>query len=71
MEKVTKGLALEELEAQHVELLPDRVEMHRGHRHTRRIRRVRSGNIVCDQQAIAVIGGVATNLGQVCFRINA
>ena len=65
MEKMTKGLALEELEAQHVELLPDRVEMHV------RKRRVRRGNIVCDQQAIAVIGGVATNLGQVCFRINA
>jgi hypothetical protein len=65
MEKMTMGLALEELEAQHVELLPDRVEMHV------RKRRVRRGNIVCDQQAIAVIGGVATNLGQVCFRINA
>ncbi len=65
MEKMTLGLGLEELEAQHVELLPDRVEMHV------RKRRVRRGNIVCDQQAIAVIGGVATNLGQVCFRINA
>ena len=66
MEKVTKGLALEELEAQHVELLPDRIEMRwRG----RTVRRVRRGNINCDQQAIAVIGGVAVNLGQVCFRI--
>ncbi len=63
MEKMTLGLGLEELEAQHVELLPDRVEMHV------RKRRVRRGNIVCDQQAIAVIGGVATNLGQICFTI--
>ena len=71
MEKVTKGLALEELEAQHVELLPDRVEMHRGHRHTRRIRRVRSGNINCSQQAIAVLTGTALNGAQTCFNINA
>jgi hypothetical protein len=70
MEKVTKGLALEELEAQHVELLPDRVEMHRGHRHTRRVRRVRSGNIVCTQQAIAVLLGVAVNGPQNCFIID-
>ncbi len=67
MEKVTKGLALEELEAQHVELLPDRVEMHRGHRHTRRVRRK---NINCDQQAIAVLLGVAVNGAQNCFIID-
>jgi hypothetical protein len=71
MEKITKGLVLEELEAQHVGLLPDRIEMHRGHRHTRRVRRVRSGNIGCDQQAIAVLGGIATNGAQTCFTINA
>ena len=65
MEKVTKGLALEELEAQHVELLPDRVEMHRWHRHTRRVRR---GNINCDLQATAVFGGFANNLfAQTCY----
>ena len=68
MENLTKGLALEELEAQHVELLPDRVEMHRGHRHVRRVRR---GNIVCDQQAIAVLAGVALNGAGTCFIINA
>ena len=67
MEKVTKGLALEELEAQHVELLPDRVEMHRWHRHTRRVRR---GNINCSQQAIGVFFPAA-NGTQLCFRINA
>ncbi len=65
MEKMTMGLALEELEAQHVELLPDRVEMHV------RKRRVRRGNIVCDQQAIAVLAGIATNGAGTCFIINA
>ncbi len=67
MEKVTKGLALEELEAQHVELLPDRVEMHRRHRHVRRVRR---GNINCSQQAIAVLFGFAANGAQNCFIID-
>jgi hypothetical protein len=66
MENVTRGLALEELEAQHVELLPDRIEMHRRHRHVRRVRR---GNINCDQQAIAVLAGIAINGAQTCFRI--
>jgi hypothetical protein len=33
MEKIEKGLALEELEAQFAELLPDRLEMHRRRRH--------------------------------------
>jgi acetylglutamate kinase len=68
MEKVTKGLALEELEAQHVELLPDRIEMRRRRSTVRRIRR---GNINCDQQAIAVLAGVAVNGAQTCFNINA
>ena len=60
MEKVTMGLALEELEAQHVELLPDRIEMHV------RKKRVRRGNINCDQQAIAVFLA-AINGAQTCF----
>ena len=67
MEKMTTGLALEELEAQRVELLPDRVEMHRRHRH---VRRVRSGNINCDQQAIAVLLGVGINGAQNCFIVD-
>ena len=65
MEKMTTGLALEELEAQRVELLPDRVEMHV------RKKRVRRGNINCDQQAIAVLLGLALNGAQTCFGINA
>jgi hypothetical protein len=64
MEKMTKGLALEELEAQHVELLPDRIEMRRTRKTTRR------KNINCDQQAIAVLLGLATNGAQNCFIID-
>ena len=44
-----KGLDISELEAHsRVQLLPDRIEMHRGHRHTRRIRRLRRQNLSCD-----------------------
>ena len=64
MEKMTTGLALEELEAQRVELLPDRVEMHV------RKKRIRRGNIRCDQQAIATLLGVALNADQNCFNIS-
>ena len=66
MENLTQGLALEELEAQRVELLPDRIEMHR--RRTTR----RSRNINCSQQAIApTVGVVAINGAQQCFITNA
>jgi hypothetical protein len=65
MEKMTMGLALEELEAQRVELLPDRVEMHV------RKKRVRRGNVRCDTQAIAVLAGIGINGAQTCFGINA
>ena len=51
MEKMTKGLALEELEAHgFAQLLPDRIEMHRR-RGRRRRRRVRSGNVECGDMA--------------------
>jgi hypothetical protein len=54
MEKMTtEGLALEELEAHaHAGLLPDRVEMRRG---SRRTKRVRSGNVGC--KVVNVAGG--------------
>ncbi len=65
MEKMTLGLGLEELEAQHVELLPDRIEMRRTTRKT-----IRRKNINCDAQAIAVLGGISTNLAQQCFIID-
>ena len=41
MEMIEKGLALEELEAQTAELLPDRLEMHRRRRHRHGGRHVR------------------------------
>ena len=69
MEKMTIGLALEELEAQHVELLPDRIEMRRANKTVRRIRRQ---NINCAQDAIApTVGVVAINGAQQCFITNA
>ncbi len=56
------GLSLKELEAQHVELLPDRIEM--GHR--RRSNRVR---VTCanQQQAIALLAALnaGANIGPV------
>jgi hypothetical protein len=59
MENLTKGLALEELEAHSfAELLPDRIEMRRRRSVNRRLRR-RSGNVEC-----------TANL-QLCNRINA
>ena len=65
MEKMPMGLALEELEAQYVGLLPDRVEMHRK-KTTRRSR-----NVNCDQQAISVFAlSLASNAAQNCFNIS-
>ena len=50
MEKMIKGLALEELEAHsYVELLPDRIEMHR--RVSKIRKRRRSGNVECGDNA--------------------
>jgi hypothetical protein len=69
MEKVMKGLALEELEAHsYVELLPDRIEMRR--RRSIRKRR-RSGNVEC---TVTNVGGLVNNVPlnlQICQRVNA
>ena len=64
MEKMTKGLALEELEAHsYVELLPDRVEM-------RRLRkRRRSGNVECKATNVGGLLNAALNI-QACSRFN-
>ena len=68
MEKMTKGLALEELEAYgHAALLPDRVEMRRSKRISKRIRR---GNVKCDTTNVAGIDVFAFNAFQ-CQRITA
>ncbi len=68
MENMTKGLALEELEAYgHAELLPDRVEMRRSKRITKRIRK---GNVRCDVTNVAGLDVVALSQFQ-CQRITA
>jgi hypothetical protein len=68
MENMTKGLALEELEAHsYVELLPDRIEMRRGNR---RSKRRRSGNVECTATNVGGLLNEAFNL-QLCNRINA
>jgi hypothetical protein len=69
MEKtITKGLALEELEAHSfAQLLPDRVEMRR--RRSIRKRR-RSGNVECTATNVGGLVNAAANL-QLCNRINA
>jgi hypothetical protein len=68
MEKMTMGLALEELEAQsYAQLLPDRIEMRR--RRSIRKRR-RSGNVECTATNVGGLVNAAANL-QICQRINA
>ena len=71
MEKMmTKGLALEELEAHsYVELLPDRIEMRRRKSSVRK--RHRSGNVECTVTNVGgLVNDVPLNL-QFCNRINA
>ena len=70
MEKMIKGLALEELEGHsYAELLPDRIEMRRRRSVRRRIRR-RSGNVTCTATNVGGLVNAAANL-QICQRINA
>jgi hypothetical protein len=70
MENMTKGLALEELEAHSfAELLPDRIEMRRRRSVNRRLRR-RSGNVECTATNVGGLVNAAANL-QLCNRINA
>ena len=69
---MTKGLALEELEAHSfAQLLPDRIEMHRRRRSVhRRHKRRRSGNVECTATNVGGLVNAAANL-QICQRINA
>jgi hypothetical protein len=71
MEKIEKGLALEELEAQTAELLPDRLEMHRRGRRGSRIRRNASEGFTCSPVNVQV-GDFENEIDQdvVCFRID-
>ena len=69
MEKMIKGLALEELEAHsYAQLLPDRVEMRR--RRSIRKRR-RSGNVECTATNVGGLANVVPLNLQLCNRINA
>ena len=71
MEKIEKGLALEELEAQTAELLPDRLEMRRRRRRGSRIRRNASEGFRCSPVNVQV-GDFENEIDQdvVCFRIS-
>jgi hypothetical protein len=69
MEQLSKGLALEELEAHSfAQLLPDRIEMRRWRNRQRKRRR--SGNVTCTATNVGGLVNAAANL-QICQRINA
>jgi hypothetical protein len=71
MEMIEKGLALEELEAQSAELLPDRLEMRRRRRRGSRVRRNASEGFTCSPVNVQV-GEDFNFVDQdvVCFRID-
>jgi hypothetical protein len=54
MEMIEKGLALEELEAQFAELLPDRLEMRRRRRRGSRVRRRAEEGFTCSPTNVQV-----------------
>jgi hypothetical protein len=63
MEKMTKGMALPELEAHsYAELLPDRIEMRRGNRRSKRIKK---GNVKCTVDNVAGLFNEAETI-QIC-----
>jgi hypothetical protein len=71
MEKIEKGLALEELEAQSAELLPDRLEMRRWRRRRgNRIRRNASEGFTCSPVNVQVGDENEIEQEVVCFRID-
>ena len=64
MEKTEiRGLSLEELEAQHVELVPDRIEMRRFNRRRRNRHRNGGGFVQDCDQATVNTGVVPVNVG--------
>jgi hypothetical protein len=73
MEKIEKGLTLEELEAQSAELLPDRLEMHRRRRNRggRNVHRNVNQGFRCSPTNVQV-GDNENDVDQdlQCFRIN-
>ena len=57
---MTKGLALEELEAHaHAALLPDRIELRRGNK--KKTTRITRGNVRCEATNVAGLDVVALN----------
>ena len=66
MEMIEKGLALEELEAQTAELLPDRLEMRR--RST--IRKSRKRQFTCSPSTVQVADNNDIDQDIQCFRIS-
>ncbi len=70
MERTTRGLALEELEAHgFAQLLPDRVEMRRRRSSVRKRRR--SGNVECTATNVGGLLNIVPFNIQACQRINA
>jgi hypothetical protein len=65
MEKIEKGLALEELEAQTAELLPDRIEMRR-----RSVRNRRKRQFDCSPNNVQVGDDNDIDSDIQCFRIS-
>ena len=59
MEKVTSGLSMEELETQRVELLPDRIELHRRHR-GHRFKNFATSGVIFTQGDVGVINAPVT-----------
>jgi hypothetical protein len=76
MEKIEKGLALEELEAQSAELLPDRLEMRRRRRRGRGHRNSGHGfsnsghGFRCSPSNVQVGGDNDLDQDIQCFRIS-
>jgi hypothetical protein len=66
MEKIEKGLTLEELEAQIAELLPDRIEMRRRSRN----RRNRKRGFECSPSNVQVGGNNHIDQDNQCFRVS-
>ena len=66
MEKIEKGLALEELEAQFAELLPDRLEMRRRSR----IRNRRKRGFECSPTNVQVGDDNDIDSDIQCFRVS-
>ena len=66
---MSKGLALEELEAHsYAELLPDRIEMHRRRRNRHRRIRRNSGNVTCSATNASGLFNFAKTV-QICQRL--